>query len=315
LPFTPRIFFAAYFILLAFIVFHPFSAPIADGRLHVDFLDVGQGDSALVTMPGGETLLVDGGGKVNFNALYVRREGEEPGLFEPDVQNIGESVVSAYLWEKGYDKVDYLLATHADADHIQGLTDVARNFKVKQAFFGRTPIDDEDFAEVYEVLQQKNIPIAKLLAGDILNFGAVKIEVIYPQKDENINAASDNNHSVVLRINYGDRKILLTGDIEKETEGELLNAADLLRADVVKVAHHGSKTSSTQYFVNAAQTKLAVISVGRESPFGHPKPEVVERWKAANAKVLTTGENGTISLSTDGKDLQLKTFAGNPTYR
>lgn len=308
----------SFFVLAVFfsiIVFHPFSAPTPDGRLRIDFLDVGQGDSALITMPTGESLLVDGGGKVNFNSLYVLREDEEPELFEPDVQRIGETVVSAFLWEKGYDRVDYILASHADADHIQGLSDVARNFQVGAAIFGRTPVEDVDFAELYSILTKRNIPVSLVSQGESLDFGEVKIEIIYPYRDESAAAVSDNNHSIVLCVNYRNRKFLFTGDIERETERELIENTDLLQADVVKVAHHGSKTSSTQEFVKATQSKVAVISVGRESPFGHPKPEVVERWKMAGAKVLTTGENGTVSFSTDGQDLQLKTFSGKPIFR
>lgn len=307
--------FAALFVFLLLIIFHPFSAPEADGRLHVDFLDVGQGDSALITMPTGETLLIDGGGKANFSSLYLQREGEEPELFEPDTQNIGEAVVSEFLWEKGYSQVDYILATHADADHIQGLTDIAKNFRVRTAIFGGTPPDDADFIELHNVLQKKSVPFTVVSRGDVLNFGEVKIEVLYPEKDESPQAVSDNNHSLVLRVIYGERKFLLTGDIEKETERELINAPEFLQADVVKVAHHGSKTSSTENFINSAKAKIAVISVGRDSPFGHPKAEIVERWKNAKARVLTTGENGTISFSTDGKDLQLKTFNKTPVYR
>ena len=307
--------FAALTIFLLLIIFHPLSAPKPDGRLHVDFLDVGQGDSALITMPDGETLLIDGGGKINFSALYVQREGEEPELFEPDAQSIGEAVVSEFLWEKGYSQIDYILATHADADHIQGLTDAAKNFRVRTAIFGRMPLNDADFIELYNVLQKRNIPAFDASRGDVLNFGDVKIEVLYPEKDESPEAVSDNNHSLVLRLVYGDRKFLLTGDIEKETESLLTNAPEFLRADVVKVAHHGSRTSSTENFINAVKTKVAVISVGRDSPFGHPKPEVVERWKNDGAKVLTTGENGTISFSTDGKDLQMKTFNQAVIYR
>jgi competence protein ComEC len=295
-------------ILFAIIIFHPNSSPNPDGRLHVDFLDVGQGDSALLTMPTGETLLVDGGGKINFSNTYVKHEGEEPELFEPDVANIGEAVVSEYLWEKGCDSVDYILATHADADHIQGLADVAKNFKIKSAIFGRTSLQDADFAEVYDVLQKNNVPITKVSQGDILTFGDVKIEVLYPIKDDSPEAISDNNHSVVLRVIYGEKKILLTGDIEKETEAELLKTSDFLRCDIIKTAHHGSRTSSTEDFVNATNAKVAVISVGKDSPFNHPHEEVVERWKESKANVLTTGENGTISLETDGKDLQLKTY-------
>lgn len=155
----------------------------------------------------------------------------------------------------------------------------------------------------------------KLSRNDVINFGNVKIEVLYPNRDENMEAVYDNNHSIVLRVIYGERKFLLTGDIEKETEAELVNMPEFLQTDVVKVAHHGSKTSSIQNFVKAAQAKVAVISVGRESQFGHPKQEVVERWRLAGTKVLTTGENGTINISTDGRDLQLKTFNGNPIYR
>jgi competence protein ComEC len=307
--------FAAFLVFLLLIIFHPFGAPQPDGRLHFDFLDVGQGDAALITMPDGETLLVDGGGKVNFSSLYVQREGDEPELFEPDAQSIGEAVVSEFLWEKGYSRIDYILATHADADHIQGLTDIAKNFRVRTAIFGRTPPDDAEFIELYNILQKRNVPLLVAARGDVLNFGDVKIEVLYPEKDESPEAVSDNNRSLVLRVVYGDRKFLLTGDIEKETESFLTGAPEFLQADVIKVAHHGSKTSSTENFVNAVKSKVAVISVGRDSPFGHPKPEVVERWKNAGAQVLTTGENGTISFSTDGRDLQLKTFNKAVIYR
>jgi competence protein ComEC len=118
-----------------------------------------------------------------------------------------------------------------------------------------------------------------------------------------------------LRLVFGTTKFLLTGDIEKETVGEILKTPDLLQADVVKVAHHGSRTSSTQDFINAAKSDYAIISVGRESPFGHPHPEVLERWKNAGSRILTTGENGTISISTNGEDLKLETFNRTPVYR
>lgn len=308
---------AVFAVLLALIVFHPSSAPAPDGRLHVDFLDVGQGDSALITFPDGETMLVDGGGKIS-RAQMIKREDEgddEPEIFEPDTQSIGEMVASNFLWSKGYDTVDYILATHGDADHIQGLRDVAKNFSVRAALFGRTPLKNSEFAAVYKVLEKRGTPILTVARGDVLNFGDVKIEVLSPEKTDDENAPSDNNHSVVLRLVFGARKILLTGDIEKGAERELLSASETIQTDVIKVAHHGSSTSSSAEFVAATRAKLAVVSVGRESPFGHPRPEVVERWKSAGARVLTTGENGTISVSTDGRDLQLKTFTGEKIYR
>ncbi len=253
-------------------------------------------------------MLIDGGGRANFNKLYVQREGEEPEPFEPDVQNIGETVVSNFLWESGYDKVDYLLATHADTDHLQGLTDVARNFSINSALIARTPLQDEDFATFYKTLEKKNIPLTMVKRGDVLNFGEVKIEVLSPNSDDNPSVNWDNNHSIVLRIIYGETKFLLTGDIEKEGEAELLQMPELLQANIVKVAHHGSRTSSTQSFINATKAKLVIIPVGKTSPFGHPHEEVVERWTDSGAKIMTTGEKGTITILSDGKAISVWTY-------
>lgn len=297
--------FLFFFSLL--IIFHPFSTPEADGKLHVEFLDVGQGDSIFVTFPNRETLLIDGGGKVNFSKMLAKNDNEnEP--FEPDTQNIGETIVSEFLWQKGYSKVDYVLATHADTDHIQGLTDIAKNFRVRGAFFGRTPIKDDEFVELQNILKRKNIPATTLSRGDVLTFGDVKIEVLYPLSDDSPEAVSDNNHSIVLQIIYGTKKFLLTGDIERETEAELVRNPAYLQADIVKVAHHGSRTSSTAEFIAATKAEYAIFPVGRRSMFGHPHEEVVERWKNSGAKIYTTGERGTVSISTDGKNLEIQTF-------
>ncbi len=291
-------------LFVALVVFHPFSAPKIDNRLHIDFLDVGQGDAAFVTFPNGETILIDGGGQSNFGKI----NDEENESFQPDSQNIGETVVSRFLWEKGYSKVDYILATHADTDHIQGLTDVAKNFKVRAAFFGRMPRDDPDFNDLFNVLQKKKIQVVEIARGDELEIGEAKMQILYPEKDDSPKPISDNNHSVVLRIIYGAKKILFTGDIEKEAETELLQNAAFLKSDVVKVAHHGSRTSSIGEFIKAANAEYAVVSVGRKSRFGHPHQEIIERWLNSNAKIKRTGERGTISVSTDGKDLQIETF-------
>lgn len=296
-------------ILAAVVIFNPGGAARADGKLRVDFLDVGQGDSALLTFPNGETMLIDGGGKVNFNQKLVKNEmNDEPEMFAPDSATIGESVVSPFLWSRGLDQIDYILASHADTDHIQGLTAVAKNFRVQTAFFGRTPLKDPDFAELDEVLQKRGIPLVKLSRGDVLNIGEVRIEVLSPEADDSPDAVSNNNHSLVLRVIYGNKKFLFTGDIERETENALLENPRSLQADFVKVAHHGSHTSSTQNFIDASKAEYAVISVGRRSQFGHPHTDVLERWKNAGAKIYRTGERGTISVTTDGKNLEIQTF-------
>ncbi|MFN0139856.1 MAG: ComEC/Rec2 family competence protein [Pyrinomonadaceae bacterium] len=291
--------FSATTLLIAVIIFHPLSTAIPDGRLHIDFLDVGQGDAIFVTFPNGQTLLVDGGGRVDY-----RKRDDEAEPFEPDTRGIGEAVVSEVLWAKGYSHIDHILATHADADHMQGLVDVAKNFEIDSAIFGRTPPDDPDFVELTQVLQRRGIATEIVGRGEILKFGACTVEVLYPITATKESASSDNNNSVVLRIVYGSRVFLLTGDIERAAETALVSGGGTLAADVVKVAHHGSRTSSMQQFIDATGAEYAVISVGRRSPFGHPHTEVVERWRGIGANVMTTGERGMISVSTDGKDLK-----------
>ena len=293
-------------IALAVVVLHPLSAGRPDGRLRVDFLDVGQGDSALVTMPDGTTLLVDGGGRPNF--LHKAGQDTEGETFERDTRSIGEAVVSEYLWWRGLDHVDYILATHADADHIDGLNDIARNFRVRAALVGRTPRDDPEYEKFSETVAAKGISIRVIGARDVLRFGQVTATVLWPLPTVNLDAPSRNNDSVVLRFQYGERTILLTGDIERAAEAAMVSRREDLRADVVKVAHHGSKTSSIDAFVAATHPRFAIISVGQTSVFGHPHREVVERWQTSGAEVLTTGKSGTITVTTNGQDLQLGTF-------
>lgn len=275
-------------LLLAVLVLHPLSSARADGSLRVDFLDVGQGDAALVTMPDGTTLLVDGGG----NRMESTRR-------------IGETVVSEYFWYRGLSRIDYVLATHADADHMDGLNDVLKNFSVRGALVARSPAHDSEFAKFSRALRETRTHVETIQAGDMIRFGEVEVRVLWPPSET---SKSANNDSVVLRIRFGERSILLTGDIEKSAEGSLIASEQELRADVVKVPHHGSKTSSTENFVRATKPAFAIVSAGRNSMFGHPHKEVVDRWRANGATVLTTGDAGTITVTTDGKDLSVKRF-------
>jgi competence protein ComEC len=292
-------------LALGLIVAHPLSAGRAPGKLRVDFLDVGQGDAALITFPDNTTMLVDGGGRPGpFQRDYAG--GEE--TFEHETRSIGDVVVSEYLWWRGLDHVDYVLATHADADHIDGLNDVVRNFQVRAALVARTPTQDEEFVRFAKTLAENNIPTRLVASGDVMRLGEVTAKVLWPVGLANASASSGNNDSIVLRLQYGDRVLLLTGDIEMAGENGMLRAGENLRADVVKVAHHGSRTSSTESLVAATNARFAIMSVGQVSIFGHPNAEVVDRWKSSGAQVLTTGNGGTITLITDGRNLELKTF-------
>jgi competence protein ComEC len=292
--------------MLFVIVAHPLSAGLPDGRLRVDFLDVGQGDAALVTMPDGSTLLIDGGGRPDYR---LRGDDEDADDFERDTRGVGEAVVSEYLWHRGLSRVDYVLATHADADHIDGLNAILRSFRVEGALVARAPSDDAEFLRFADSAREMNVPVYLVGRGDRMRFGAVTLEVLWPPVAEGAaDAPSMNNDSIVIRLRFGRRTILLTGDAEADAERALVSAGDDLACDVLKVAHHGSRTSSTQTFVNAARPALAVVSVGQDSPYGHPHAEVIARWRDAGALVLTTGERGAITVSTDGEDLKAATF-------
>ena len=294
-------------VCVAVITLHHGSSA-ADGKLRVDFLDVGQGDAAVVTLPDGRTLLVDGGGA---------GAGDKGGL-KNDKRRIGEAVVSEYLWWRGLDTVDYVLATHADADHIDGLNDVLRNFAVNAALVGRTPANDPEYAKFAQTLSATRAPVTTIQAGDVIRFGDTEVHVLWPPVANDPREPSRNNDSVVLRVTLGNRSVLLTGDIEKSGERALSAAsAESLKADVVKVPHHGSRSSSTLPFVTATKAQFAIVSVGQTSIFGHPHAEVVERWQASGAEVLTTGKCGTITVTTDGTDLtvtgmQNRTSAESP---
>ena len=160
-------------------------------------------------------------------------------------------------------------------------------------------------ADLLSAAKRYSVPVRQIGQGDVLGIGGVRIEVLWPVVS-NEPVGSDNNSSLVLRLSFGGRNFLFTGDVEKEAEARIVGLP--LEADVIKVPHHGSRTSSTEEFVSAVSPRLAVIPVGRRSMFGHPHPEVVERWRKTGAEVTTTGWKGTITVKTDGNTLVFETF-------
>lgn len=284
------------------IVLAPFSAPEPDGRLRVDLLDVGQGDAALITFPNGETMLIDAGGQVDY-----RTDAESDEDFEPDRARVGEMVVSEFLWELGLSHVDHIVASHADSDHLQGLIDVARNFSVGRAYFAAAQGETEESQMLYAILAERGAAAERLTAGEAMTVGGVRVDVLYPAANASPGLA-ENDRSLVLMLTFGERRFLFTGDIEAEAERLLIASGAKLEADVVKVPHHGSRTSSTEPFVRAVRPRFAVIPVGRRSRFRHPDPQVVERWQAAGAETLTTGSRGTVTFETDGQKIEVSVF-------
>jgi competence protein ComEC len=282
----------------------------ADGRLTVHFLDVGQGDSAFVVFPHGKTMLVDGGGELRFDGRergVTQSEEVEP-VFTDNAFSIGEAVVSRFIWSLGRTRVDYVLATHADADHIGGLWDVVRNMQVGQAIVGHVPTADPEYDRFVDQVRKRRVPLSAVSAGEQFEIDGVAIEVLSPPPAYGSRVTSGNNDSVVLRLRYGSVSILLAGDIEQAAEESLVASGVDLHADLLKVPHHGSRTSSTEAFIDAVNPRYAVISVGERSRFGHPHATVVRRYLAGDVKLLQTGHDGMVTVETDGASIDVETY-------
>jgi competence protein ComEC len=312
-------------------------APIAPtGKLTIHFLDVGQGDSALIVFPRGTTMLIDAGGELQIGKVTNRTKAEEAATsrqptdamanrqagdegadtndapVNDDGFAVGEAVVSRFLWSQRRTRLDYALATHADADHIAGFSDVMKNFRVGQALIGHRPTQDFEYNQFAKTIAQCRIPLGSLAAGERFDIEGVTVEVLWPPRATSSPATSDNDDSVVLRLVYGGVAVLLTGDIEAPAEAAILASGVDLRADVLKVPHHGSKTSSTSAFLDRVRPRCAVISVGERSRFGHPHKVVVERYLSRDIHLLETGRDGMVTIETDGAGFDVSTYRRRP---
>jgi len=257
--------------------------------LELTAIDVGQGDSLLVIFPNGLRMLIDGGGHLQFGR--PRRS-----TFDP-----GEDVVSPYLWSRGIARLDIVIATHAHQDHIGGLPAILENFRPKELWVGANPQP-----ALLENAARLNIKVINQHAEPPFNLSGAQIEILSPPADFPPTKAV-NNDSLAFRIRYGARSFLLTGDMEKPMEARLLSLGQDLHADVLKVAHHGSKTSTIQPFLDAVAPSIALISDGFENSFGHPNKDVLTRLHDRHSAVLRTDLDGLITVRTDGQHLIMDT--------
>jgi competence protein ComEC len=276
---------------------HPFAPRLAPNRVEVTVLDIGQGDSIFVSFPQGRTMLVDGGGELGtFNSGGMRS-----GI------DVGEDVVSPYLWSRGIKKIDILALTHAHEDHLGGLPAIFENFRVGEFWVGRD-INSAAYRQVLASARAHGVPIRHLKQGDSFSEDGVAGSVLWPD-DLSERSSAKNDDSLVLRLTDGTESFLLAGDIERPSERTILAEEQPVQVKFLKVAHHGSKTSTTDAFLNAAHPAFAAISAGRDNSFGHPSPEVTERLEAAGVRVFRTDRDGAITASTDGKTLRVSTFS------
>ncbi len=251
-------------------------------NLTMSFIDVGQGDSILVTLPNTKTLLIDGGER----------------------QSSGK--VLSTLQEHGLSYIDVIVATHPHADHIGGLIDIINTVNVGQVLDSGQMHTTQTFEDLLDAIYNKQIPLRSVSEGESLNLDpTVRIDVLNPPAsipDGASNEAEFNDNSVVLKITYGNFSALLTGDMEERNEARLAfkNAATL-DADVLKAGHHGSRTSSSLDFLNAVTPEVVIISLGAGNSYGHPHKEALDRISASGTQyMLRTDIDGTITLISDG---------------
>jgi competence protein ComEC len=281
---------AALLLLAGGMVGMQWPAPPADGRLHVDILDVGQGDAIVVRTPAGRVWQVDAGGTAT-------------GF------DVGEWVVAPYLWSLPVRRLEGVAVSHAHVDHVGGVPFLLRHFAPKAVWEGPAPRADA----AYRTFDKAARAAARrsVWTGTETTVDGIRLEVLAPRPTGAPPLRTRNDDSLVVRVSLGAVSFLLTGDAE--TAGE--EALPSPRATVLKVAHHGSRTSSSERFLDRAAARIAVVSVGARNRFGHPHPEVLGRYLRRGLRIYRTDRDGAVQLSTDGRRLWVRTTGSGTEER
>lgn len=268
--------------------------------LTVTFLDVGQGDSAVIETPSGRVVVIDGGG--------VPGTDERENRSEP-----GARVVVPFLRAKNINRVDLLVPTHADDDHAQGLCAVVQNMEVRAALLcGHDDADgaDTSYARLRAAIRTRGVREHVARRGQRFDLGdGAHLEVLHPSARKVTSGASvSNNNSIVLRLVYGRARVLFAADAEEEAEDDLRQSGINLQADVLKAGHHGARRSTTAAFLRDVRPSAVVLSCGRGNNYGHPSPSTLKRLADAGVRVFRTDTQGAITLETDGNAIRLTPF-------
>lgn len=253
-------------------------------KLKIHFVDVGQGDCTFITTPLNKTILIDGGGSMS---------GE---------YDVGESTLLPYILDRGYTKIDYVFISHFDQDHVGGILTILEELKVGQVYISKQEQDSENYQKFLRIVKDKKIKVKVLRQGDCLKIEKnLYFDILWPI-EEQIQENILNNNAMVMKLRYEKFSMLFTGDIEEIAEEKILEfykekidkGENILKSDVLKVAHHGSKTSTTQSFFKKVNPEICLIGVGKNNMFGHPTAEVLERINGT--KIYRTDEDGEIVL-------------------
>lgn len=243
-------------------------------KLNVHYIDVGQGDSEFIEMPNGQTMLIDAGNPEN-----------------------GSQIVT-YIKGLGHTKIDYLVATHPHADHIGGMEDVVKGLDIGKIYMPKASTNTKTFEDLLTAIQNKGLKINTAKSGvSMFKTGSLSADIIAPV---NITGDDLNQYSAVIMLTYGENKFLFTGDAGNESEGQITSD---IKADVLKVGHHGSDTSTSQAFLNKVSPKYAVIEVGKDNSYGHPTAATLAKLEKIGATIYRTDKDGTIIFTSDAKTI------------
>jgi competence protein ComEC len=259
----------------------------APPRLIVTFLDVGQGDAIVVQTPSGQVMAIDAGRSTP--------EGDE-----------GRRTVIPFLRAQGIHRLNGLLLTHPDDDHAGGAVSILEQIPVDRLFINGAPSDAPVYRRALETAQKRGAQTVALAQGQRLDFrDGVRAEVLNPPSDSLSDHRSENDHSLVLRLVYGETELLLTGDAESKAEEEMLRSRADLRADVLKLGHHGSRTATSESFLEAVRPQAAIVSAGPRNLYGHPHAETIQRLEARHIPLFRTDQNGAVTVTSDGRLLRI----------
>lgn len=263
-------------ILINFIIY------IFPQKLRIFFIDVGQGDSTLIITPDKKTVLIDGGGSDSFD--------------------VGEKVLLPYLLDRRILKVDYVLISHFDTDHCGGILTIMEKVKVKNIIISEQAEHSENYERFKKLMIHKKIRLIEVKKGDKIKIGRYsEFKILFPTS-RLLSENPLNNNSIVAQFNYNNFKMLFTGDIEKLAEQQILKTEKAeIRADILKVAHHGSKTSSIPEFIKAVKPKIALIGVGKNNTFGHPNQQTIKNLENIKCRIYRTDLQGEIIIKIDQK--------------
>ena len=258
--------------------------------LRVTYLDVGQGNAALIQFPGSEKMLIDGGG------------------FPGSDFDIGEMVVAPFLLRSKIMKIDTLVMTHPDADHMRGLLYIAEHFAPREFWYNGERVESPDFQELMGLLEAKGI--RRRTPSDFKEgrkIAGASLEILHP--GEGVMSRKSNDNSLVLKISYEETPFLFTGDLEAAGEQAVVaRAGPQLKSGVLLVPHHGSKSSCSPAFLEAVSPKVCVISAGKDNPFGFPSQDVLRRLRGAGCSIVRIDEVGATEVSVGGQALQIRTY-------